>query len=52
MKPFYSVDHAPTFAAYFDILRDNGVDVVATTAESVVADAGAQVMSLDDVLAT
>ena len=52
MKPFYSVDHTPTFAAYFDILRDNGVDVVATTAESVVADAGARVMALDDVLAT
>jgi len=52
MKPFYSVDHTPTFAAYFDILRENGVEVVATTAESVVADAGARVMALDDVLAT
>jgi hypothetical protein len=52
MKPFYEVDHTPTFAAYYDILRENGVDVVATTAESVVADAGARVMALDDVLAT
>ena len=52
MKPFYEVDHTPTFSAYFDILRENGVDVVATTAESVVADAGARVMALDDVLAT
>jgi len=52
MKPFYSVDHTPTFAAYFDILRRNGVDVVATTAESVVAAAGARVVALDDILAT
>ena len=52
MKPFYSVDHTPTFAAYFDILRRTGVDVVATTAESVVADAGARVVALDDILAT
>lgn len=52
IKPFYSVDHTPTFAAYFDILRENGVDVVATTAASVVADAGARVMALDDVLAS
>lgn len=51
MKPFYSVDHTPTFAAYFDILRQDGVDVVATTADSVVADAGARVASLDDILA-
>lgn len=52
MKPFYSVDHTPTFATYFDILRRDGVDTVATTAESVVADAGARVVGLDDILAT
>jgi hypothetical protein len=52
MKPFYSVDHTPTFAAYFDILRREGVDIVATTAESVIADAGARVVSLDAILAT
>jgi hypothetical protein len=52
MKPFYSIDHTPTFAAYFDILRRNGVDIVATTAESVVAAAGARVVALDDILAT
>ena len=52
MKPFYSVDHTPTFAAYFDILRRDGVDIVATTAESVVADAGARVVPLDAILAT
>jgi hypothetical protein len=51
MQPFYAVDHTPTFRAYFDILARNGVDVVATTAESVVADAGARVVCLDDVLA-
>jgi len=51
MKPFFSVDHTPTFAAYFDILRRNAVDVIATTAESVVADAGARVVPLDDILA-
>lgn len=51
MKPFYSVDHTPTFAAYIDILRRDGVDVIATTADSVVADAGARVASLDDILA-
>lgn len=51
MKPFFSVDHTPTFAAYFDILRRNEVDVIATTAESVVADAGARVVPLDDILA-
>lgn len=52
MKPFYSVDHTPTFAAYFDILRRDGVDIVATTAESVIADAGARVVPLDAILAT
>jgi len=52
MKPFYSVDHTPTFAAYFDILRRDGVDIIATTAESVVADAGARVVSLDAILAS
>lgn len=52
LGPFYETDHAPTFAAYFDILRRARVDVVATTAESVVADAGARVESLDSLLAT
>ena len=52
MKPFYSVDHTPVFAAYFDILRRDGVDIVATTADSVVADAGARVVGLDAILAT
>lgn len=51
LQPFYTVDHTPTFRAYFDILARNGVDVVATTAESVVADAGARVVRLDDLLA-
>jgi hypothetical protein len=51
MKPFYTHDHTPTFRTYFDILARNGVDVVATTAESVVADAGARVVALEDILA-
>ena len=50
MLPFYTVDHTPTFKAYFEILIRNGVDVVATTAESVVADAGARVELLEDLL--
>jgi len=50
LRPFYTVDHTPTFRAYFEILARNGVDVVATTAESVVADAGARVARLEDVL--
>ena len=50
MQPFYKIDHTPTFRAYFEILARNGVDVVATTPESVVADAGARVIPLDDVL--
>ena len=52
MKPFYTVDHTPAFAAYFDLLRRDGVDIVATTADSVVADAGARVVGLDAILAT
>lgn len=51
MQPFYKIDHAATFRAYFDILARNGVDVVATTPDSVVADAGAWVIPLEDVLA-
>lgn len=49
MRPFFDLDHAPTFAAYFRILSAAGVDVVSTTAESVVADAGARVVSLEEV---
>ena len=52
MQPFYKIDHTPTFRAYFDILAQNGVDVVATTSESVVADAGARVVCLEEILAT
>lgn len=51
MQPFYNIDHTPTFKAYFDILARNGVDVVATTPESVVADAGARVVCLEEILA-
>ncbi len=50
MQPFYNIDHTPTFKAYFDILARNGVDVVATTPESVVADAGARVVCLEEIL--
>ena len=52
LQPFYSVDHTPTFAGYFDVLRTAGVPVVATTQESVVADAGAEVRGLDEILDT
>ena len=51
MQPFFSIDHTPTFKAYFEIFARNGVDVVATTPESVVADAGARVVRVEDVLA-
>ncbi len=51
MKPFYDIDHTPTFKAYFEILNRNGVDVVATTRESIVADAGARVVDLNEILA-
>lgn len=51
MEPFFSVDHTPTFSAYFEILKRNSVDVVATTADSVVADAGARVVPLEEILA-
>jgi hypothetical protein len=52
MEPFYTVDHTPSFRAYFDILARNGVEVIATTAESVVADAGARIMDIDSVFET
>ena len=48
-RPF-ARDHRATFVEYFRILRDAGVDVVATTRESVVADAGARILSLDAAL--
>lgn len=50
MRPFFHLDHTPTFATYFRILSEAGVDVVSTTAESVVADAGARVAGLEDIL--
>jgi hypothetical protein len=50
MQPFYSIDHTPTFRSYFEILAKNGVDLVATTKESVVADAGARVECLDEII--
>lgn len=48
-RPF-ARDHRPTFAEYFRILRGNGVDVIATERESIVADADARVLSLDAAL--
>lgn len=48
-RPF-ARDHRPTFVEYFRILRDAGVDLVATTRQSVVADAGARILSLDAAL--
>lgn len=51
MQPFFRVDHTPSFRAYFDILARNGVEVIATTPESVVADAGARIIPLDEILA-
>jgi hypothetical protein len=50
MRPFFHIDHTPTFATYFRILGAAGVDVVSTAAESVVADAGARVAGLDEML--
>ncbi len=49
--PFYHYDHSPTFRQYFAELRRLGVTPVATTAESVVADAGAEVRSLAELAA-
>jgi hypothetical protein len=51
MDPFFSIDHTPTFKAYFDLLTSQGIDVVATKADSVVADAGARVAELEEILA-
>lgn len=51
MGPFFQIDHTPTFRAYFDLLLRGGVEVIATTTESVVADAGARVLPLEQILA-
>lgn len=51
MGPFFHIDHTPIFKAYFDILLRGGIEVIATTAQSVVADAGARVVPLEEAFA-
>lgn len=51
MGPFWKESHEPTFRDYFAILRAAGVSVVSTSADSVVRDAGADFVPLDELLA-
>lgn len=49
--PFYVESHEETFRTYFRILREAGVSIVSTARDSVVCDAGAGFVPLDEVLA-
>ena len=51
MVPFWSESHEPTFREYFSILRAAGVSVVSTSPNSVVRDAGAEFVPLEEILA-
>lgn len=48
--PFYAESHEGTFRTYFRILREAGVSIVSTARDSVVSDAGAEFVPLDEVL--
>jgi hypothetical protein len=48
--PFYIQDHTPTFRMFFAELERYGVEPVATLKESVVYDAGARFVSLDEAI--
>lgn len=47
---FWPFSFAPTFRAYFEQIRQHGVEPVATLRESVVFEAGASLQGLDDAL--
>lgn len=50
-RPFYQDDHTPTFAAYFKQLREDGLEICTTTADSVIRDAGGTPTDLSAMLA-
>jgi hypothetical protein len=47
---FYETSHAATFSDYFRFLRARGVTPYATLTESVVREAGAELVDIDDVI--
>ena len=47
---FYETSHAATFSEYFGFLRSRGVTPYATLTESVVHEAGAELIDFDDVM--
>jgi hypothetical protein len=47
-RPYFHVDHTPTFRHYFDELDRYGVEPIATSEDSVVLDAGARYVPLDE----
>lgn len=47
---YYTVDHAQTFKSYLEELQRHGIETISTREESVVSDAGARYVSLDQVL--
>jgi hypothetical protein len=49
-QDFYVESHKGRFSDFFDEMRRNGVEVYATTPDSVVAAAGAEVIGLDEAL--
>lgn len=51
MLPFWKDSHEPSFREYFSILRAAGVSVVSTSPDSVVRDAGADFVPLEQILA-
>lgn len=48
--PFFTYEHTDTFRMYFEQLRAYGIEPVATSADCVVAEAGASIEALDAVL--
>ena len=49
-KAFYEESHAPAFRRYFELLSDLGIETVSTLKDSVVSDAGAAYIPLDELL--
>jgi hypothetical protein len=47
-EPYWHEDHTPAFRAYFDELDRYGVEPIATSEKSVVYDAGARYVELDE----
>lgn len=48
--PFYKYSHAETFEQYFAFLRSEGIELISTSKDSVVCDAGAEHRALAEVL--